>query len=85
MNAIAPVGRGMGSHPDDRARALARVPLRRMARAAEVAEAAMFLTSPGGRFITGHVLPVDGGSSATFLEENANSNLAEDEQTIQVS
>ncbi|SLN76285.1 2-(S)-hydroxypropyl-CoM dehydrogenase [Roseovarius gaetbuli] len=75
----------MGSHPDDRARALARVPLRRMARAAEVAEAAMFLTSPGGRFITGHVLPVDGGSSATFLEENANSNLAEDEQTIQVS
>jgi len=66
-HAPGPVGRGMGSHPDDRTRALACVPLRRVIWAEEVAEAAMFLTSSGGRFITGHVLPVDGGASATFV------------------
>ncbi|MGJ8544645.1 MAG: SDR family NAD(P)-dependent oxidoreductase [Sulfitobacter sp.] len=69
INAVAPgpVGRGMGSKPEDRLRALARAPLLRVAEAAEVAAAAMFLSSAGGRFITGHVLPVDGGASATFF------------------
>ncbi len=69
INAVAPgpVGRGMGSAPEDRIRALARVPLLRVAQADEVAAAAMFLSSAGGRIITGHVLPVDGGASATFF------------------
>ncbi|KIN71037.1 SDR family NAD(P)-dependent oxidoreductase [Sulfitobacter guttiformis] len=69
INAVAPgpVGRGMGSQPEDRRRAISRVPLMRVAEAAEVAAAAMFLTSAGGRFITGHVLPVDGGAGATFF------------------
>ncbi len=69
INAVAPgpTGRGMGSAPHDRARALERTPLRRAALAEEVAGAAMFLSSNTGRFITGHVLPVDGGASATFF------------------
>lgn len=87
INAVAPgpVGRGMGSQPEDRARALAHVPLMRVARAEEVADAAMFLTSPGGRFITGHVLPVDGGASATFFAERAaNPTLLQNNLTRQV-
>lgn len=75
INAVAPgpVGRGMGSHPDERACALARVPLLRVADAEEVAAAAMFLTSPNGRFVTGHILPVDGGASATFFNSRRSS------------
>lgn len=71
INAIAPgpVGSGMGACAEDRSRNLARVPLRRVAKAEEVAAATMFLTSSGGRFITGHILPVDGGASATFFTE----------------
>lgn len=69
VNAVAPgpTGRGMGSSALERIRALQRIPLRRAATPEEVAAAAMFLTSPAGRGITGHVLPVDGGATATFF------------------
>jgi NAD(P)-dependent dehydrogenase (short-subunit alcohol dehydrogenase family) len=39
------------------------VPLRRFAEIGEIAEAALFLSSPAARYITGVVLPVDGGSA----------------------
>lgn len=39
-------------------------PMRRFGHADELNEAALFLCSPGARFITGIVLPVDGGFSA---------------------
>ncbi|MFY7064751.1 SDR family NAD(P)-dependent oxidoreductase [Nocardiopsis changdeensis] len=40
------------------------VPLGRFARPAEIAETVAHLVGPGGRFITGAVLPVDGGINA---------------------
>jgi 3-oxoacyl-[acyl-carrier protein] reductase len=48
--------------PDDRKQAiLASVPLRRYGAAEEVAGAVAFLAGPDGGYITGAVLPVDGG------------------------
>jgi 3-oxoacyl-[acyl-carrier protein] reductase len=40
---------------------LQRIPLRSLGQAADIAEAALFLASPGARYITGQVLTVDGG------------------------
>jgi 3-oxoacyl-[acyl-carrier protein] reductase len=40
---------------------LARIPLNRFGQAEDVAAAALFLVGPGARYITGHVLSVDGG------------------------
>jgi 3-oxoacyl-[acyl-carrier protein] reductase len=37
------------------------IPLRRFGQAEEVAEAVAFLVGPGSKYITGHVLTVDGG------------------------
>jgi len=37
------------------------VPLGRVAEPSEVAAAVQFLASPGGAYITGAVIPVDGG------------------------
>jgi 3-oxoacyl-[acyl-carrier protein] reductase len=40
---------------------LASVPLQKLGEAEDVAEVALFLASPGARYITGQVLNVDGG------------------------
>jgi NAD(P)-dependent dehydrogenase (short-subunit alcohol dehydrogenase family) len=40
----------------------ARVPLQRTGRAAEIAEACLFLSGPAGSYITGQTLVVDGGA-----------------------
>ena len=46
-----------------RAEVLANVPLRRYGSADEIAAAAVYLASPGAAYVTGVVLPVDGGIS----------------------
>jgi NAD(P)-dependent dehydrogenase (short-subunit alcohol dehydrogenase family) len=41
----------------------ASVPLQRMGSVEEIADMALFLASPHAAFVTGAIIPVDGGSS----------------------
>ncbi|AKE88372.1 SDR family NAD(P)-dependent oxidoreductase [Rhodococcus aetherivorans] len=50
---------------DFRARALSRIPLQRFADGDDVADVVLFLASDAARYVTGVVLPVDGGYSIT--------------------
>jgi len=52
------------SDPERAARRLVHLPMGRFAEAVEIANAAVFLASDEARFITGVLLPVDGGQSA---------------------
>jgi len=52
---------GMPDTPENRARFLATIPLGRMSRPADVANACLFLASDEAEFITGTCLEVDGG------------------------
>jgi 3-oxoacyl-[acyl-carrier protein] reductase len=52
---------GMPDTPENRARFLATIPLGRMSRPADVANACLFLASDEAEFITGACLEVDGG------------------------
>jgi 3-oxoacyl-[acyl-carrier protein] reductase len=42
---------------------LKRIPMNAFGQPDDIAEAALFLAGPGGRYITGQVLTVDGGMS----------------------
>jgi 3-oxoacyl-[acyl-carrier protein] reductase len=52
---------GVPDTPESRAKIIAGIPLGRMSSPEDVAAAALYLASEGGRFITGIELPVDGG------------------------
>jgi NAD(P)-dependent dehydrogenase (short-subunit alcohol dehydrogenase family) len=52
--------------PGWKTKALSRTPLNRLGKPTEVAEAALFLVSPEASYITGVILPVDGGNSIGF-------------------
>lgn len=52
--------------PERKKKVLARTPLGRFGKPEEVADAALFLVSGSSSFITGVVLPVDGGNSIGF-------------------
>ncbi|HEY5853710.1 MAG TPA: SDR family oxidoreductase [Aldersonia sp.] len=53
------------NQPDFRAAKMARIPLQRFADGDDVADVVVFLASDAARYVTGVVLPVDGGYSIT--------------------
>ena len=70
VNGIAPVMgatallenfMGLPDTPENRARFIATIPLGRLSEASDVAMAAVFLASDEAAFLTGVILPVDGG------------------------
>jgi 3-oxoacyl-[acyl-carrier protein] reductase len=52
---------GVPDTPENRAKFIATVPLGRLAEPADVANACVYLASDDAEFITGVILPVDGG------------------------
>lgn len=71
VNAIAPgftathINAAKRADPESLKRTLERIPLGRPARADEMVGAAVFLLSAHASFITGAILPIDGGTLAT--------------------
>jgi NAD(P)-dependent dehydrogenase (short-subunit alcohol dehydrogenase family) len=68
VNAICPgiietpmVSGMLESQPEAMAELMKEVPIRRLGRAEEIADAVLWLCSPGSTFVIGHALPVDGG------------------------
>ena len=73
VNCIAPgfiltdmSSKALQDDPDRRSRVLARTPMGRLGEPSDIASAVLFLASEQSRFITGIVLPVDGGNSIGF-------------------
>jgi NAD(P)-dependent dehydrogenase (short-subunit alcohol dehydrogenase family) len=67
VNAIAPgwidtpLSKGLQADPEASSAVLGRMPMRRWGTPADVADAYVFLASPAAAYVTGVVLPVDGG------------------------
>jgi NAD(P)-dependent dehydrogenase (short-subunit alcohol dehydrogenase family) len=73
VNCIAPgfistdmSARALDEDPERKQRALSRTPMGVLGNPSDIGEAALFLTSDAARYITGVVLPVDGGNSIGF-------------------
>jgi gluconate 5-dehydrogenase len=73
VNAIAPgwietdmSRQAMNGDPERRKKILSRTPLARFGDPDDIGQAAVYLCSPAAKFITGVVLPVDGGVSIGF-------------------
>ncbi|MCX6132918.1 MAG: SDR family NAD(P)-dependent oxidoreductase [Ignavibacteriales bacterium] len=73
VNCIAPgfiktrmSSEALESDPERKHKVLARTPMGRLGEPADVAHAALFLASEQSKFVTGVVLPVDGGNSIGF-------------------
>jgi NAD(P)-dependent dehydrogenase (short-subunit alcohol dehydrogenase family) len=64
---LAAEARMTGRTPDDLVAAQqARIPLRRLATPEEIAEVALFLASDRASYVTGAIVPMDGGASAVI-------------------
>lgn len=73
VNCIAPgfiatnmSARALDNDPERKHKVLSRTPMGVLGNPADVGEAALFLTSDAARYITGVVLPIDGGNSIGF-------------------
>ncbi len=73
VNAIAPgwidtpmLKRAIAGDPERKTKILSRTPMGRFGCASEIGHAAVFLASDAASFVTGVVLPVDGGGSIGF-------------------
>jgi NAD(P)-dependent dehydrogenase (short-subunit alcohol dehydrogenase family) len=73
INAIAPgfietamTAVALDADPERKAKALDRTPMGYLGKPVDIAEAAAFLASDAARYITGVVMPVDGGNSVGF-------------------
>ncbi len=73
VNAIAPgfiysemTAKALDSDPERKAKVFGRTPMGSMGQPADIGEAAYFLASDAAAYITGVVLPVDGGNSIGF-------------------
>ena len=73
VNAIAPgwiesamLHKALDGDPARKARILSRTPMGRFGAADDIGNAAVYLCSPAAKFVTGVVLPVDGGASIGF-------------------
>jgi NAD(P)-dependent dehydrogenase (short-subunit alcohol dehydrogenase family) len=73
VNCIAPgfiatdmSARALNNDPERKAKAMGRTPMGVMGAPADIGEAALFLASDAAKYITGVVLPVDGGNSIGF-------------------
>ena len=73
VNAIAPgfittdmTAKAFSNDPERMNKAIARTPMGKFGLPADIGDAALFLASDAAKFITGVVLPVDGGNSIGF-------------------
>ena len=73
VNAIAPgfiysamTDAALNSDPERKAKVFGRTPMGHMGEPTDIGEAALFLASDASKYITGVVLPVDGGNSIGF-------------------
>ncbi|MEP7142331.1 MAG: SDR family oxidoreductase [Ferruginibacter sp.] len=73
VNAIAPgfiysamTDKALNSDPERKAKVFGRTPMGIMGQPADIGDAALFLATDASKYITGVVLPVDGGNSIGF-------------------
>lgn len=73
VNAIAPgfiitdmTDKALNSDPERKAKVFSRTPMGYMGQPSDIGDAALFLASNAAKYITGVVLPVDGGNSIGF-------------------
>jgi NAD(P)-dependent dehydrogenase (short-subunit alcohol dehydrogenase family) len=73
VNAIAPgwitsdmMEKSLNNDPARKAKILGRTPLNRFGEASDIGWAALYLASPAAQFVTGVMLPVDGGAAESF-------------------
>ena len=73
VNAIAPgwitsamTEKALASDPARKAKVLSRTPMGHMGEPDDIGWAAVYLSSPAAKFVTGTVLPIDGGASIGF-------------------
>jgi NAD(P)-dependent dehydrogenase (short-subunit alcohol dehydrogenase family) len=58
--------KALNTDPERMARAMGRTPMGELGQPSDIGAAALFLASDAARYITGIIMPVDGGNSIGF-------------------